>query len=139
MVSFHFLRRLFCKTNAMGGELLSLVSTKSKAFAVRIIRLYQYLCSEKREFVISKQLLRSGTSIGANLAEADYAISRSDFLSKLYISLKETSETLYWLDLLYQTDYLTAEQYESIRHDAEELRKILSSSTKTTKSSISSK
>ena len=105
----------------MGGKLLSLVSTKSKAFAVRIIRLYQYLCSEKREFVISKQLLRSGTSIGANLAEADYAISRSDFLSKLYISLKETSETLYWLDLLYQTDYLTAEQYESIRHDAEEL------------------
>ena len=63
---------------------MSLVSTKSKAFAVRIIRLYQYLCSEKREFVISKQLLRSGTSIGANLAEADYAISRSDFLSKLY-------------------------------------------------------
>ena len=118
---------------------MSLVSTKSKAFAVRIIRLYQYLCSEKREFVISKQLLRSGTSIGANLAEADYAISRSDFLSKLYISLKETSETLYWLDLLYQTDYLTAEQYESIRHDAEELRRILSSSTKTTKSSISSK
>ena len=115
---------------------MSLVSTKSKAFAVRIIRLYQYLCSEKREFVISKQLLRSGTSIGANLAEADYAISRSDFLSKLDISLKETSETLYWLDLLYQTDYLTTEQYESIRHDAEELRKILSSSTKTTKSSI---
>ena len=120
-----------------GRKLLSLVSMKSKAFAVRIIRLYQYLCSEKREFVISKQLLRSGTSIGANLAEADYAISRSDFLSKLYISLKETSETLYWLDLLYQTDYLTSEQYESIRQDAEELRKILSSSTKTTKSSIS--
>ena len=116
---------------------MSLVSTKSKAFAVRIIKLYQYLCNEKKEFIISKQLLRSGTSIGANLAEADYAISRSDFLSKLYISLKEASETIYWLDLLFQTDYLTAEQYESIRNDAEELRKILSSSTKTTKTSIS--
>ena len=115
---------------------MSLVSTKSKAFAVRIIKLYQYLCNEKKEFIISKQLLRSGTSIGANLAEADYAISRSDFLSKLYISLKEASETIYWLDLLFQTDYLTAEQYESIRNDAEELRKILSSSTKTTKTSI---
>ena len=116
---------------------MSLVSTKSKAFAVRISKLYQYLCNEKKEFIISKQLLRSGTSIGANLAEADYAISRSDFLSKLYISLKEASETIYWLDLLFQTDYLTAEQYESIRNDAEELRKILSSSTKTTKTSIS--
>ena len=116
---------------------MSLVGEKSKKFAVRIVRLYQYLSIEKKEFVLSKQLLRSGTSIGANLAEADYAISRSDFLSKLYISLKETSETLYWLDLLFQTDYLNAEQYESIRNDAEELRKILSSSTKTTKTSIS--
>ena len=116
---------------------MSLVGEKSKKFAVRIVKLYQYLSIEKKEFVLSKQLLRSGTSIGANLAEADYAISRNDFLSKLYISLKETSETLYWLDLLFQTDYLTAEQYESIRNDAEELRKILLSSTKTTKTSIS--
>lgn len=82
---------------------------------------------------MSKQLLRSGTSIGANLAEAEYAISRNDFLSKLYIALKETSETLYWLRLLYNTDYLNVKQYESIYHDAEELRKMLSAATKTTR------
>ena len=104
---------------------------KSKRFAVRIIRLYQYLCSEKKEYVISKQLLRSGTSIGANLAEAQCAISRSDFLSKIYIALKETSETMYWLELLYQTDYLTEEQYRSVNRDALELRKMLTASTKT--------
>ena len=73
---------------------------KSKRFAVRIVRLYQYLCEEKREFVLSKQILRSGTSIGANLAEAECAISKKDFLSKIYIALKECSETLYWLELL---------------------------------------
>ena len=112
---------------------MSLVSEKAKKFAIRIVRLYQYLCAEKKEFVLSKQLLRSGTSVGANIAEANYGISRNDFLSKLYIALKETSETIYWLDLLYETDYLTSAQYTSIRSDAEELRKMLSSCTKTIK------
>ena len=112
---------------------MNLVGEKSKAFAIRIVRLYQYLCSEKKEFVLSKQMLRSGTSIGANIAESEYGISRSDFLAKLYIALKETSETLYWLELLYRTDYISEAQYRSMQADAEELRRILSSSTKTTK------
>jgi len=112
---------------------MSLVGDKSKAFAIRIVRLYQYLQQEKKEFVLSKQLLRSGTSIGANLAEAEYAISRNEFQAKLYISLKETAETLYWLELLRRTDYLTQQQYDSLQADAEELRRLLSSSTKTIK------
>ena len=104
---------------------------KSKRFAVRIVRLYQYLRSEKKEFVISKQLLRSGTSIGANLSEAECAVSRNDFLSKMYIALKETAETLYWLELLHETDFLAENQFQSIYSDALELHKILTSSTKT--------
>ena len=110
---------------------MSVAGEKSKKFAIRIIRVYRYLCKEKREFVLSKQLLRSGTSIGANLAESACAISRNDFLAKIYIALKETAETLYWLDLLYQTDYLAEAQYRSLFHDAEELRRMLSASTKT--------
>ena len=83
------------------------IKHKSKMFAVRIVKLYRYLCEEKKEFVMSKQLLRSGTSIGANIAESECAISRKDFLSKVYIALKECAETLYWLELLFDTDYLT--------------------------------
>ena len=113
---------------------MSLIEEKSKRFAVRMIRLYQYLRNEKKEYVLSKQLLRSGTSIGANLAEARYASSRNDFAAKQYIALKETSETIYWLDLLYETDYLTREQYDSILKDAEELRRQLTTSTKTLRS-----
>jgi len=109
---------------------------KSLRFAVRIVRLYQYLCDEKKEYTLSKQILRSGTSIGANLAEAESAISRKDFLSKLYISLKECSETLYWLELMRETDYLTEEQYLSLHRDCEELKKMLSSSTKTINSTL---
>ncbi len=106
---------------------------KSKRFAIRIVKLYKYLCDTKKEFVLSKQLLRSGTSIGANLAEAECAISKKDFLAKIYISLKECSETKYWLELLYETEYLNKEQFESICRDCEEIRKMLSSSTKTIK------
>ena len=109
----------------------SVTKQKSLAFAKRIVRLYQYLTSEKKEFVMSKQLLRSGTSIGANLAEAVYASSRKDFTAKLYIALKECAETPYWLELLYECDYLSAPIYTSLRTDCEELRKMLSSSTKT--------
>lgn len=104
---------------------------KSKRFAVRIVKLYQYLCNEKKEFVLSKQLLRSGTSIGANLAEAETAISKKDFLSKIYIALKECSESLYWLELLHETDYLTKQEYNSIYTDCIEIRKMLSATTKT--------
>ena len=104
---------------------------KSKLFAIRIVRLYQYLSNEKKEYTLSKQLLRSGTRIGANLAESDCAISRRDFLSKIYIALKECSETLYWLELLHETDYLQDAEFRSIYADCEELRKMLSSSTKT--------
>ena len=109
----------------------SVTLDKSKNFAIRIVKLYQYLCTEKKEFVLSKQLLRSGTSIGANLAEAIYGISDKDFLSKMYISLKECAETKYWLDLLFKTDYLTEQQYQSINEDCTELIKLLTSSAKT--------
>ena len=111
---------------------------KSKAFAVRIVRLYRYLCDEKKEYVLSKQLLRSGTSIGANLAEAECAISKRDFLSKVYIALKECMETKYWLELLHDTDYLTEQEYNSINLDCEELRKMLSSTRKTLNSTLNS-
>ena len=107
------------------------VREKSERFAVRIVNLYKFLCSEKKEYVMSKQILRSGTSIGANLAEAECAISRSDFIAKVYIALKETSETLYWLRILRKTDYISELQYNSIYYDCEELKKILTSSTKT--------
>ena len=109
----------------------SVTLDKSKNFAIRIVRLYQYLCTEKKEFVLSKQLLRSGTSIGANLAEAIYGISDKDFLSKMYISLTECAETKYWLELLFKTDYLTEQQYRSINEDCTELIKLLTSSAKT--------
>ena len=89
------------------------------------------MCDEKIEFVLSKQILKSGTSIGANIAESECAISKKDFLSKIYIALKECVETIYWLDLLYETEYLTEGHYNSIKSDCEELRKMLSSSTKT--------
>ena len=100
-------------------------------FAVRIVRLCQYLRNERKEYVMCKQLLRCGTSIGANLSEAECAISKKDFLSKIYIALKECMETKYWLELLHETNYLTDIQYTSIFADCEEIRKMLSSTTKT--------
>ena len=111
----------------------SSMKCKSKRFALRIVNLYRYLCDEKKEYILSKQILRSGTSIGANLAEAEYAISRKDFLSTQYIALKECSETRYWLDLLYEADYLDKKSYESIITDCDELIRLLSASTKTIK------
>ncbi len=103
---------------------------KSKGFAVRIVKLYQYLCAEKREFVLSKQLLRSGTSIGANVKEAIRGQSKADFISKMSIALKEASETEYWLELLHETDFLDRKQFESIYADNQELLKILTSIVK---------
>ena len=107
------------------------VKIKSKKYAVRMVNLYKYLSTDKKEYVLAKQILRSGTSIGANIAESEYAQSRKDFLSKLYIALKECAETLYWLDLLYETEYLSEREYQSLGSDCEELRKMLSLSTKT--------
>lgn len=103
----------------------NLIVEKSKAFALRIIKLYQYLCSEKKEFVMSKQLLRSGTSIGANVKEAIRGQSKADFVSKMNISLKEASETEYWLELLHESNYLSDEQFNSIYMDCVELLKLL--------------
>ena len=107
------------------------VSQKSRQFAVRIVRLYQHLTGEKKEYVLSKQLLRSGTSIGANIAESECAFSRKDFLAKMYIAFKECNETLYWIDLLHDTNYLTESEYRSICTDCKELHKMLASITKT--------
>ena len=104
---------------------------KSKAFAVRIIRMYQYLCEEKKEYVLSKQVLRSGTSIGANVREAKRAQSTADFYAKLFIALKEAEETEYWIELLVEKDYIAKEMFDSIYADCEEIIKILVSSTKT--------
>ena len=106
---------------------------KSMAFAVRIVNLYKYLEKEKQEYVLSKQLLRSGTSIGANVREGTYGQSRADFLSKMSIALKEASETEYWLELLAKTEYLTSEQYESVKSDCIEVAKLLTSIVKSTK------
>ena len=112
------------------------IKAKSIAFAKRVVRAYQFLSTEKNEYVLSKQFLRSGTSIGANIAEAQYSSSRKDFLNKLYIALKECSETLYWMELLASCDYLTDSEYQSLYADCEELRKILSSITKTTRDTL---
>lgn len=108
----------------------NVAQNKSLAFAKRIVNVYRYLCEEKKEYVLSKQLLRSGTSIGANIAETQYGSSRKDFLAKLYIALKGCAETLYWLELLYSCDYFSEAEYRSLQSDCEELRKLLSSSTK---------
>ncbi len=111
----------------------NIVFDKSKKFALRIIKAYKFLCDEKKEFVLSKQLLRSSTSIGANISEAECAISKKDFLAKMYIAFKECNETKYWLELLYLSEYFTKEEYDSLNNDAEELYKLLSSITKTVK------
>ena len=111
----------------------SLTLNKSKAFAIRIVNLCKYLRKEKQEFILSKQLLRSGTSIGANLSEAYYGISRNDFLAKVFIALKECAETRYWLELLHETDYLTEDEFNSIYDDCTELMKLLASIAKTTR------
>ena len=89
----------------------------SKNFALRIIKLYSYLCDEKKEFIISKQIYRSGTSIGANIAESIYAQSDADYINKLKISLKEASETKYWLELLYESDIIDDFLFNSLSND----------------------
>lgn len=103
----------------------NLIVDKSKSFAIRIIRLYQYLQKEQKEFELSKQLLRSGTSIGANIKEGIRGQTEKDFRAKLNIALKEASETEYWLELLFETNYINQKQFESVHYDCVELLKIL--------------
>ena len=109
----------------------NIVKVKSENFAIAIVNAYKALTLEKNEFILSKQLLRSGTSIGANVAESECASSENDFVNKLYIALKECNETLYWLKLLYKTEYIDKETYISLFNDCSELKRILTSSTKT--------
>ena len=109
---------------------------KSKLFAHRIVRLNKFLKAEQREFVIANQILRSGTSIGANLTEASCAISPKDFLSKVYIALKECAETIYWLELLLIGGYITKTQYDSLLSDCTEIQKMLYSTTKTLRAKL---
>jgi four helix bundle protein len=111
----------------------NVIESKSFSFAVRIVKLCRHLQSDNKEFVLSKQLLRSGTSIGANVAESQQAQSRADFISKLSIALKEAVETNYWLRLLYTTDYLSSTEYSSVITDCKELEKLLTAILKTTK------
>ena len=112
----------------------NLILVKSKAFALRIIRLYKYLCEEKKEIVLSKQVLRSGTSIGANAKEASMAQSKKDFESKMSIALKEAGETEYWLELLHESDYIEEKSFESVYTDNKELIRIITSILKSSRS-----
>ncbi len=117
----------------------NVVEKKSFDFALRIINLHKYLCNERKEFCISKQILRSGTSIGANVAEGKYAESPLDFIHKLAIAQKETSETLYWIELLYAAEYISDKEWESLLFDCTELMKLLTKIIRTKKSNLDSK
>lgn len=117
----------------------NIVESKSLDFAVRCVNLYKYLNSEKKEYILSKQLVRSGTSIGANIKEAIRGQSNADFLSKMSISLKEANETEYWLTLLMKTDYITPTQFQSMNENCNELIALLTKITKTAKQNIENK
>lgn len=111
----------------------NVVKDKSLEFAIRIVKLSKYLSSSKKEFVLSKQLLRSGTSVGAMIRESEHSESRADFIHKLAIAQKEMNETLYWLELLHNTEYLKETEFESINDDGTEIIKLLTSIIKSTK------
>lgn len=115
------------------NERKSIIKDKSFVFAVRVIRLYQYLTNTKKEFVMSKQLLRSGTAVGALVREAQNAESKADFIHKLGIAQKECDETAYWLELLRETNYLTEKEFENIYNDTIEMLKMLRSAIITSK------
>ena len=114
----------------------NITQDKSYSFAIRIVKAYKFLTNERKEFVLSKQLLRSGTAIGALVREGVHAQSRPDFLNKMNIALKEAYETEYWISLLHDTGYLSDEMYHSVRKDSVELIKLLSSTVKTMKDSL---
>lgn len=114
-------------------EKKNVIVEKSFDFAVRVVNAYKFLCGEKKEFVLSKQLLRSGTSIGANIRESQNAESTADFIHKLGIAQKEADETLYWLELLFRTEYLSAEQFRSLENDLTQILKLIRSVILTSK------
>ena len=114
---------------------MSVLQGKSENFAVRVVNLYKFLV-KKQEFEISKQLKRSGTSVGANITEALFGSSKKDYLAKMYIAFKECNETMYWLRVLHRTDYLNDSEYNSIYGDCRELVKMLASTIKTTKENL---
>ena len=111
----------------------NIVRDKSFAFSIRVVKLYQFLRSEKKEFVLSKQLLRSGTSVGAMIREAEHAETKKDFIHKLAIAQKEINESIYWLELLKETKYLSIVEFDSLNSDAVEIIKLITSIIKTTK------
>lgn len=111
----------------------NVIKTKSFAFALRIVKLYQFLSDTKKEYVLSKQVLRSGTSIGANVRESEHGQSKADFIHKISISLKEANETEYWLELLFQSGYIDEKLYLSLKQDCEEILRILTAIVKTSK------
>lgn len=111
----------------------NIILNKSKDFALKIIKLYKILCDEKKEFVLSKQLLRSGTSIGANIKEAVVGQSKADFYSKMNIARKEANETEYWLELLHESDYIDIKVFKNFYNSCKELIKLLTSITKAQK------
>lgn len=111
----------------------SIVQSKSRHFAIRIVNLYKFLKTIKNEYTMSQQLLRAGTSIGANIAEAEFAISKKEFISKMQIALKESAEVIYWLDILYNTEYITKKQYDSINADCMDIFRMLQSIVKKAK------
>ena len=114
----------------------NIVKNKSFGFAIRIVRLYQFLISEKKEFVLSKQLLRYGTSVGAMVREAEHAETKKDFIHKMAIAQKEINESIYWLELLKETDYLNETEFESLNSDAVDIIKLVTSIIKSAKRNI---
>ncbi len=114
----------------------SILKNKSFGFAISVVKLYKYLCEEKKEFVLSKQVLRSGTSVGAMVREAEHSESKADFIHKMAVAQKEINETIYWLELLYATEYLPLELFNSLNNDSIEIIKMLTSSIKTAKRNI---
>jgi four helix bundle protein len=116
------------------SEKKNVLKDKSFSFAIRIINLYKYLSANKNEYVLSKQLLRSGTAVGALIRESQNAESKTDFIHKLAIAQKECDESIYWIELLFHTDYLSSTEYESINNEATEILKIIRSIIITSKS-----
>jgi four helix bundle protein len=117
----------------------NIVRNKSFDFAVRIVKLYQYLNNDKKEFILAKQLLRSGTSVGAMIREAEHAESKNDFIHKFAIAQKEANETVYWLELLKATDYLNEKEFQNISNDSIAILKLITSILKTSKSQLNIK
>ena len=125
--------------NQKGERRNSIAHTKAKAFAVRIVKFAQFLQNERKEHVLSKQILRSGTSIGANLHECINAQSKADFISKLQIALKEANETDYWLEIFFESEIIDRQMYDSLHSDLNELISLLVSSIKTAKDNLNNK